>query len=73
MQVSSLTKSIAHLEENLRLAEDDKHNLITDLSAVRDLCAKIEATKDSLQRQLTAKTLDHEKVPIHPHYRPSIK
>ena len=62
MQVSSFTQSIANLEENLRCVEEEKHQLLQDLSAVRDLCAKLEATKDSLQRQLTSKSLDHEKV-----------
>ncbi len=62
VQVSNLTKSVANLEESLRREEDEKHNILQDLAAVRDLCTKLEITKDALQRQHTAKTLDHEKV-----------
>ena len=62
-QVSQLTMSIAAQEEAVRRGEEDKHSILQDLSAVRDLCTKLEATKDSLQRQLTARTLDQEKVP----------
>ncbi len=61
-QVSQLTKSIATQEEMMRRGEDEKHSLLQDLSAVRDLCTKLEASKDALQRQVTAKTLDQEKV-----------
>ena len=64
MQVSQLTRSVATLEENLHLAEDEKHGLLQDLAAIRDLCARLESTKDALQRQLTAKSLDHEKVHV---------
>ncbi|KAK3100318.1 hypothetical protein FSP39_018085 [Pinctada imbricata] len=62
MQVSNLTRSVANLEENLRQMEEDKHNLLEDLTAVRELCAKLEATKDSLQRQLTSSALDKEQL-----------
>ena len=62
MQVSQLTRSVANLEEQLRLAEDERQGLLQDLTAVRDLCARLESTKDALQRQLTSKSLDHEKV-----------
>ena len=61
-QVSQLTMSIAAQEEAVRRGEEDKHSILQDLSAVRDLCTKLEATKDTLQRQLTARTLDQEKV-----------
>jgi hypothetical protein len=52
------------LEEALREAEDERQNLLQDLAAVRDLCSKLEADKESLQRQLTAKSLDMEQVRI---------
>ena len=64
-QVSQLTMSIAAQEEAVRRGEEEKHSILQDLSAVRDLCTKLEATKDSLQRQLTARTLDQEKVYWH--------
>lgn len=62
VQVSSLTSSVAHLEDNVRQLEDEKHALLRDISAVRDLCAQLEAAKDALQRQLTNKALDQDKV-----------
>ncbi|XP_013412187.1 centrosomal protein of 135 kDa-like, partial [Lingula anatina] len=61
-QVSSLTRSVSQLEDNLRVTEDERLSVQQDLAAVRDLCAKLEATKDSLQRQLTGKTLDQEQL-----------
>ena len=62
VQVSRLTKCVADLEGGLRVAEQEKLGLVQDLSAVRDLCARLEASKDSMQRQLTTKSLEQEKV-----------
>ena len=62
IQVSNLTRSVAHLEENLRQSEDDKQNILADLTAVRELCSRLEATKETLQRQLTSAQLDREQV-----------
>ncbi len=61
-QVAQLTGAVAAQEEASRRLQAEKHGVVQDLSAVRDLCTKLEATKDSLQRQLTARTLDQEKV-----------
>ena len=62
MQVSNLTRSVATLEEGLRQTEEDKQNLLADLTAVREMCSRLEGTKESLQRQLTAASLDKEQV-----------
>ncbi|KAK2148603.1 hypothetical protein LSH36_489g00052 [Paralvinella palmiformis] len=61
-QVAGLTRSVATLEESFKAAENEKHSIMQDLQAVRDLCARLEATKDNLQRQLTVKTLELEKL-----------
>lgn len=62
LQVSNLTRSVANLEDNLRQTDDDKNTLLSDLTAVRELCSRLEGTKESLQRQLTALTIDKEQV-----------
>lgn len=62
LQVSNLTRSVGNLEEAMRQTEEDKHNLLEDLTAVRELCAKLEATKESIQRQLTSTSLDKEQM-----------
>ena len=63
-QVAGLTRSVATLEESLKAAENEKHSMMQDLQAVRDLCARLESAKDNLQRQLTVKTLELEKVEL---------
>jgi len=60
--MSNSQRTIASLEELLRNVEEEKHNMMLDLSAARDLCSRLESSKDSLQRQLVSKSLDQEKV-----------
>lgn len=62
IQVSDLTKTLATLESDIRVVEEEKHNLLKDLAAVRDLCGRLEGAKEDFQRQLTAKSMDYEKV-----------
>ena len=62
IQVSNLTRSVATLEENLRVTEDDKQELLSDVSAARELCSRLETSKESLNRQLAAAELDKEQV-----------
>ncbi|XP_055958999.1 testis-specific gene 10 protein isoform X2 [Patella vulgata] len=62
IQVSNLTRSVANLEENLRQTEEDKQNLFADMTAVRELCSRLEGSKETLQRQLTASNLDKEQL-----------
>ena len=61
-QVSGLTRSVASLEDSLKASDIEKRSILQDLQAVRDLCARLEAAKDNLQRQVTHRTLDQEKV-----------
>jgi len=65
VQMSNSQRTIANLEELLRNVETEKHNLMLDLTAARDLCSSLESSKDSLQRQLVSKALDQEKVSMH--------
>ena len=60
--MSDLTKSLATLESDLRVSQEEKHGVLQDLAAVRDLCGRLEGTKDEIQRQLAARTLDYDKV-----------
>ena len=49
VQLSTLTKSIAELEEILQHSALEKNSLLRDLQAVRDLCARLETSRDGLQ------------------------
>ncbi|GFS26865.1 centrosomal protein of 135 kDa-like [Elysia marginata] len=62
IQVSNLTRSVANLEENLRVTEEDKQELLSDVSAARELCSRLETSKESLNRQLAAAELDKEQL-----------
>lgn len=62
IQVTTLTRSLAQMEEQLRLANEDRENMMQDLTAVRELCMKLDHTRESLSRQLAAKSLDHEQL-----------
>ena len=50
------------MEESVRQLQDDKGSLVQDLSAVRDLCVKLENTKEVMSRQLTTRNIDTEQV-----------
>lgn len=41
-----------------------QENMMQDLTAVRELCMKLDQTRESLSRQLAAKSLDQEQVRI---------
>nr|ANN83882.1 Cep135 [Patiria miniata] len=62
LQVSSLTRSLAGLEDSVRQLQDEKESLVQDLSAVRDLCVKLENTKEAMSRQLTTRNIDTEQL-----------
>uniref|UniRef100_A0A0L8HX36 Centrosomal protein of 135 kDa n=2 Tax=Octopus bimaculoides TaxID=37653 RepID=A0A0L8HX36_OCTBM len=60
LQVSNLNRTLSKLEENLQQYDDEKQNLTQDINAVRDLCCRLEASKESLQRQVTAVSVEKE-------------
>lgn len=57
-----MAKNMAKLEEILRREKEEKSSMNHDVSAVRDLCVKLESSKDLLSRQLTSKSLEFERV-----------
>uniref|UniRef100_A0A670YCB8 Centrosomal protein 135 n=1 Tax=Pseudonaja textilis TaxID=8673 RepID=A0A670YCB8_PSETE len=61
-QISSMAKNMAKLEEILRREKEDKSSMNHDVSAVRDLCVKLESSNDLLSRQLSSKSLEFERV-----------
>ncbi|NXI07231.1 CP135 protein, partial [Irena cyanogastra] len=61
-QISSITKNMSKLEEELKRENQDKASMLADLTSVRELCVKLEASKELLARQLTSKSMDYEKV-----------
>ncbi|XP_039555031.1 centrosomal protein of 135 kDa isoform X1 [Passer montanus] len=61
-QLSSITKNMSRLEEDLKRENQDKASVLADLASVRELCVKLEASKELLARQLTSKSMDYERV-----------
>ncbi|NXF23597.1 CP135 protein, partial [Rhodinocichla rosea] len=61
-QISSITKNMSRLEEDLKRENQDKASVLADLTSVRELCVKLEASKEHLARQLTSKSMDYERV-----------
>lgn len=53
---------MSRLEEDLKRENQDKATVLADLTSVRELCVKLEASKELLARQLTAKSMDCERV-----------
>ncbi|KFO11728.1 Centrosomal protein of 135 kDa, partial [Balearica regulorum gibbericeps] len=61
-QISSITKNMSKLEEDIKRENQDKSSVLADLASVRELCVKLEANKELLSRQLTSKSMDYERV-----------
>ncbi|XP_062412603.1 centrosomal protein of 135 kDa [Sardina pilchardus] len=61
-QVSSLARGMAHLEEEVQAARGEKGSVVADLAAVRELCVKLDSSKELTARQLTAKSMELERV-----------
>ncbi|XP_043584009.1 centrosomal protein of 135 kDa-like isoform X1 [Bombus pyrosoma] len=54
-QISELTQSVASIETQLRQQGEQRHRAEADLTAVRDLCMKLDQQKDALMQQLDDK------------------
>ncbi|XP_018431235.1 PREDICTED: centrosomal protein of 135 kDa [Nanorana parkeri] len=61
-QMSSMTKTISKLEEQLRHELDEKALILSDLASVRELCVKLDSSKEQFSRQLTARNMEYERV-----------
>ncbi|CAB3987763.1 Hypothetical predicted protein, partial [Paramuricea clavata] len=62
IQLSNLTKSLQTMEEQLRQSDEEKEGLLADLSAVRELCVKLDQMRDSLSRQVASKSMDKDEL-----------
>ncbi|KAM4810491.1 centrosomal protein of 135 kDa [Rhinophrynus dorsalis] len=61
-QISSMAKTMSRMEEQLRREQEEKANALSDLSSVRELCVKLDSSKENFSRQLTARNMEHERV-----------
>eukprot|EP00794_Sanderia_malayensis_P007402 gene7402-8222_t len=61
-QLSSMAKSLSNMEEQLRQANQEKEILQQDLTAVRDLCVKLDHARESLTKQLAVRSEDESEL-----------
>ncbi|XP_016526216.1 centrosomal protein of 135 kDa isoform X2 [Poecilia formosa] len=61
-QVSSLTRGMSQLQEDLYKAQEEKAALISDLASVRELCVKLDSGKELAARHLTSKSMELERI-----------
>ncbi|KAM4047054.1 testis-specific gene 10 protein isoform 2-T2 [Anomaloglossus baeobatrachus] len=57
-QISSLTKSVTRMEEELQQVRAEKSSALSDLASTRELCVKLDSGKEMINRQLSAKAQD---------------
>ncbi|RXM98550.1 Centrosomal protein of 135 kDa [Acipenser ruthenus] len=61
-QISHLNKSIMRLEDELRQTQSQKASVFSDLESTRELCIKLDTSKEMTSRQLSSKNLEMEQV-----------
>ncbi|XP_028856447.1 centrosomal protein of 135 kDa [Denticeps clupeoides] len=61
-QVCSMARAMSRLEEQLQAGQVEKSTLLDDLASVRELCVKLDSSKEVITRQLTGKSMDLERV-----------
>ncbi|XP_029460633.1 testis-specific gene 10 protein [Rhinatrema bivittatum] len=61
-QIPSLNKSVAKMEEEIRQIKAEKVTLLDDLASTRELCIKLDSSKEVLIQQLSTITQDRERL-----------
>ncbi|CAJ1060000.1 centrosomal protein of 135 kDa isoform X3 [Xyrichtys novacula] len=61
-QVSSLVRGMSKLEQELHKVQGERTSLLSDLASVRELCVKLDSSKELTSRQLTSRSMDLERV-----------
>ena len=61
-QLSHQSSTISGLESQVKGLHSDKDAVLSDLAAVRELCVKLDSTKDTLQRKLAQKNIEADQV-----------
>ncbi|XP_020558535.1 centrosomal protein of 135 kDa isoform X2 [Oryzias latipes] len=61
-RVSSLAHGMSKLEGELHKEQQEKVSALSDLASVRELCVKLDSGKELTARQLTAKSMELEKL-----------
>ncbi|KAG7316732.1 hypothetical protein KOW79_020273 [Hemibagrus wyckioides] len=61
-QVSSLVRATSRLEDELQSARAEKASVLADLASVRELCVKLDSSKELTTRQLAAKSMELERM-----------
>lgn len=71
-QISSMAKALSKLEEQRRHDQDEKALILSDLASVRELCVKLDSSKEQFSRQLTSRNMEYERVSVSPHVQNTI-